>query len=168
MMLKTNLKLLTNRVVVRPIPDEAEESTSEITPQRGIVLAGKILDNDMGTIPPAVAVGDEVIYGKYAGSDVKFNGCTLKFLWNTEILAVVSHDVADQQAEIVRLQDSEHAAWGIIANAYGGNWDLASKASGWKAAAERWRDDYHKHMPSCPDDGVEPCHAAARLDTTCG
>lgn len=38
-------------------------------------------------------------------------------------------------------------AWGIIANAYGGNWDLASEASGWKAAAERWRDAYHGGPP---------------------
>ena len=27
--------------------------------------------------------------------------------------------------------------------AYGGDWDLASEASGWKKAAERWRDAYH-------------------------
>ena len=34
-------------------------------------------------------------------------------------------------------------AWGIIANAHGGDWDAASEASGWRAAAERWRDEYH-------------------------
>lgn len=33
-------------------------------------------------------------------------------------------------------------AWGLIANAYGGDWELASEASGWKKAAERWRDKY--------------------------
>ena len=31
-------------------------------------------------------------------------------------------------------------AWGIIANAYGGNWDEASDE--WRGAAERWRDTY--------------------------
>lgn len=35
------------------------------------------------------------------------------------------------------------AAWGLIANAYGGDWNKASEASGWKVAAERWRDHYH-------------------------
>lgn len=45
------------------------------------------------------------------------------------------------------LLDSQEAAWGIIANAYGGDWDLASEASGWKEAAERWRDAYHKGPP---------------------
>jgi len=33
-------------------------------------------------------------------------------------------------------------AWGLIANAFGGNWDEASKE--WKKAAERWRDEYYK------------------------
>jgi hypothetical protein len=31
-------------------------------------------------------------------------------------------------------------AWGVIANAYGGNWDEASED--WRNAAERWRDTY--------------------------
>lgn len=43
--------------------------------------------------------------------------------------------------------DLLEAAWGLIANAYGGDWDLASPASGWKEAAERWRDQYHKTLP---------------------
>lgn len=33
------------------------------------------------------------------------------------------------------------AAWGIIANAWGGNWALASDE--WREAAARWRDEYH-------------------------
>ena len=31
-------------------------------------------------------------------------------------------------------------AWGIIANAYGGDWHLASPM--WREAAERWRDEF--------------------------
>lgn len=31
-------------------------------------------------------------------------------------------------------------AWGIIANAYGGNWSLASDE--WRTAAENWRDNH--------------------------
>ena len=42
------------------------------------------------------------------------------------------------QAEQV---DLLQIAWGIIANANGGDWDNA--APEWKAAAERWRDKYH-------------------------
>ena len=51
--------------------------------------------------------------------------------------------------------DLLESAWGLIANAYGGDWDLASEASGWKKAAERWRDEYHKvikiHTKMCND-----------------
>lgn len=41
------------------------------------------------------------------------------------------------------LEDHLELAWGIIANAYGGNWDLAENKE-WKPAAERWRDNYNK------------------------
>jgi len=38
---------------------------------------------------------------------------------------------------VIALEDLAETAWGIIANAYGGNWDSASEASGWKAAGLR-------------------------------
>ena len=37
------------------------------------------------------------------------------------------------------------AAWGLIANAYGGNWDAAGDA--WRDAARRWRNAYHGGPP---------------------
>jgi hypothetical protein len=49
------------------------------------------------------------------------------------------HVQADK--EIRKLQRGLEMAWGIIANAYGGNWDLSSPASGWKKSAERWRNE---------------------------
>jgi hypothetical protein len=36
------------------------------------------------------------------------------------------------------------AAWGIIANAQGGDWGKASPE--WREAATRWRDAYHRHL----------------------
>ena len=42
--------------------------------------------------------------------------------------------------------DLGESAGGIIANAYGGDWELASEASVWKSAAERWRDKYHEKL----------------------
>jgi hypothetical protein len=36
--------------------------------------------------------------------------------------------------------DAIDDAWGIIANAFGGNWDQASPE--WRQAAERWRDKH--------------------------
>ncbi len=46
--------------------------------------------------------------------------------------------MAKRIVERLRLLES---AWGIIANAYGGNWDDAQNKD-WKPAAERWRDEY--------------------------
>jgi hypothetical protein len=45
-------------------------------------------------------------------------------------------------------------AWGIIANAYGGNWDLATEE--WREAAIRWRDEHwHPRLPAA-DPSIEP------------
>ena len=43
-------------------------------------------------------------------------------------------------------EDLLESAWGLIANAHGGNWDEASESSGWKKAATRWRDSYFKKL----------------------
>ena len=97
-MAKIKLRPLDDRVVVEPI--EAEETTSggivlpdtaKEKPQRGAVIAvgpGKLLDNGERAAL-SVAVGDEVIYGKYGGSDVEVNGEEVKILRESDILAKV-------------------------------------------------------------------------------
>ena len=40
------------------------------------------------------------------------------------------------------LYDMLESAWGVIANAGGGNWNLESED--WQTAAKRWRDKYHE------------------------
>ncbi len=95
---KINLKPLDDRVVVEPV--EAEEvtaggivlpDTAQEKPQRGTVLAtgpGKLLDSgERGEL--SVAVGDEVIYGKYSSSDVEVEGREVKILRESDILAKV-------------------------------------------------------------------------------
>ena len=97
-MKKINLRPLDDRVVVEPV--DAEEMTAggivlpdaaQEKPQRGTVLAtgpGKVLDSgERGEL--SVAVGDEVIYGKYSGSEVEVDGREVKILRETEILAKV-------------------------------------------------------------------------------
>jgi len=93
-----NLNPLDDRIVVEPV--EAEETTAggivlpdsaKEKPQRGIVLAvgpGKLLDSgERGEL--SVAIGDEVIYGKYAGSDVEVDGRDVKILRESDVLAKV-------------------------------------------------------------------------------
>jgi chaperonin GroES len=90
---------LDDRVVVEPL--EAEEKTAggillpdsaKQKPQRGRVLAvgpGKL--NDKGErMVLSVHPGDEVIYGRYSGSDVEVNGREVKIMREGDILAKVT------------------------------------------------------------------------------
>ncbi len=92
------LKPLDDRVVVEPL--EAEEKTpggivlpdtAKEKPQRGKVIAvgpGKLLD-DGTRVPVPVEVGDEVIFGKYSGTEVEVDGKELKILRESDLLAKV-------------------------------------------------------------------------------
>ena len=97
-MAKIKIRPLDDRVVVQPI--EAEETTAggivlpdsaKEKPQRGTVLAigpGKLLDSGQrGEL--SVSEGDEVIYGKYGGTDIEVNGADVKILRESDILAKV-------------------------------------------------------------------------------
>lgn len=89
---------LDDRIVVEPV--EAEEKTSggillpdtaKQKPQRGVVLAvgpGKLLDNGQRAAL-SVAKGDEILYGRYAGNDVKVEGREIKIMRESDILAKV-------------------------------------------------------------------------------
>jgi chaperonin GroES len=97
-MAKIKLRPLDDRVVVQPL--DAEEVTAggivlpdaaREKPQRGKVVAvgaGKLLDSGArGEL--SVSVGDEVIFGKYGGSEVEVNGEEYKILRESDILAKV-------------------------------------------------------------------------------
>src|SRR6059058_5058261 len=83
------IRPLDDRVVVEPL--EAEEKTAggillpdtaKEKPQRGRVLAvgpGKLLD-DGKRQTLAVAIGDEVLYGRYAGNEVEVSGKEVKIM----------------------------------------------------------------------------------------
>lgn len=68
------------------IPDTAKEK-----PQRGRVLAvGKGRATDDGTLRALdVAVGDTVLFGKYAGTEIRLNGTEYLIVKEDEVLAVV-------------------------------------------------------------------------------
>ena len=97
-MAKLNIRPLDDRVVVEPV--QAEETTAggivlpdtaQEKPQRGKVVAvgpGRLLDSGNRS-ELSVAVGDEVIYGKYGGSDIEVGGNDVKILRETDILAKV-------------------------------------------------------------------------------
>ena len=97
-MAKMKIRPLDDRVVVEPIGAEETTAggivlpdTAKEKPQRGTVVAvgpGRLLDNgNRGEL--SVAIGDEVIYGKYGGSDIEINGEEVKILRESDILAKV-------------------------------------------------------------------------------
>ena len=69
------------------IPDTAKEK-----PQQGRVLAvGKGRVNDDGTLLPLdVKVGDAILFGKYAGTDIKLDGEERLIMREDDVLAVVT------------------------------------------------------------------------------
>ena len=88
------LKPLADRVLVEPsaaetkttsgiiIPDTAQEK-----PQRGkIVAVGKGTKEH----PISVKVGDNVLYGKYYGTDLKYEGKDYLIMKESDILAIIN------------------------------------------------------------------------------
>jgi chaperonin GroES len=96
--INVKIRPLDDRVVVEPL--EAEEKTAggillpdtaKQKPQRGRVLAvgpGKLRDNGQRSVV-AVAKGDEVLYGRYGGSDIDVEGKEIKILRESDILAKI-------------------------------------------------------------------------------
>ena len=91
------LNPLDDRIVIEPnvaeettaggivLPDTAQEK-----PQSGTVIAvgpGRLLESGE-RCPVAVEVGDEVLYGKYGGTDIEVSGKEVKILRESDILAV--------------------------------------------------------------------------------
>lgn len=96
--MSVSIKPLEDRIVIKQvdaeqttasglvIPDSAKEK-----PQEGEVIAvgpGRVDDNG-NRIPLDIAVGDKVIYSKYGGTEVKFDGADLLVLSARDVLAVV-------------------------------------------------------------------------------
>lgn len=68
------------------LPDTAKEK-----PQRGKVIAvgqGKLLDNG-NRLAMLVNIGDRVLFGKYSGTEVKFEGKEYKILKESDVLAKI-------------------------------------------------------------------------------
>ena len=92
------LNPLDDRVVVQAM--DAEETTAggivlpdaaREKPQRGTVLAigpGRLLDSGE-RCAISVTVGDEVLFGKYGGTDIEVDGDEVKILRESDILAKV-------------------------------------------------------------------------------
>ncbi len=92
------LKPLGDRILIEK-PEEKDEEVGGIVlasnakekPQTGKIVAlgtGKVLDNGQ-TLKPSVKVGDEVMFDKYAGTEVKNDGKSYLVLHEKDIVAIV-------------------------------------------------------------------------------
>ncbi len=88
-----NIKPLADRVLIEPaaaetktasgliIPDNAKEK-----PQKGTVVAA---GNGTKEEPLTVKVGDTVLYGKYAGTELKHEGSDYLIMRESDIFAII-------------------------------------------------------------------------------
>ena len=93
-----NFKPLNDRILVERVGEETQTAsgiiipdTAQEKPLRANVLAvgnGKVHDD--GTVTPmAVSVGDVVLFGKYAGTEIKIEGSERIILREDDILGIV-------------------------------------------------------------------------------
>src|SRR5438046_3763533 len=70
------------------IPDSAKEK-----PQEGEVIAvGKGKSNDEGKVFPLdVKPGDRILFGKYAGTEIKIDGDEFIIMREEEVLGILAH-----------------------------------------------------------------------------
>jgi len=90
---KLNITPLHDRVVVKPAPAEEKTAggiiipdTAKEKPQRGTVVAAGLGKKDE---PLIVKVGDTVLYGKYAGTELQLEGGDFLIMRESDILAIV-------------------------------------------------------------------------------
>jgi chaperonin GroES len=93
------LKPLSDRLIVRAIEEDEKTAsgivlpdTAKEKPQKGKVVAvgdGK-LDEEGKRIPLEVKQGDEVLYSKYGGTEIKVEGEDLLVLRESDVLAKVA------------------------------------------------------------------------------
>jgi chaperonin GroES len=98
-----SIKPLYDRVLVKRLAAETESKGGIVIPDKSAekptqgevvaVGAGALLENGQQR-PLAVKVGDRILFGQYAGSEVKIDGETYLIIKENEIFALV------EQAEI--------------------------------------------------------------------
>lgn len=101
------IRPLHDRVVVRRIEAESKsaggivipDSASEKPAQGEVVAVGPGETLDSGELrPPAVKVGDRVLFAKYSGSEVKVGGEELLVMKESELLAVIEESAEVEKA----------------------------------------------------------------------
>ena len=87
------IKPLSDRVLIQPNPAEEKTAAGLIIPDtaKEKPLAGKVVAGGPGTseVKMEVKVGDQVLYGKYAGTEVTVEGETYLIMRQSDIFAII-------------------------------------------------------------------------------
>jgi len=88
-----NVKPLADRVLIEPNPAEEKTAGGLIIPDtaKEKPLAGKVVAVGPGTseVKMEVKVGDQVLYGKYAGQEIQVDGVDYLIMKQNDILAII-------------------------------------------------------------------------------
>lgn len=102
-----NLKPLYDRLVVRRLEAETTTKSGIIIPDKAsekptqgeVVAIGDGVVSDAGERRQlSVKVGDRVLFGQYAGSEIKVDGETLLVMKESDVLAIIENDIAEEKA----------------------------------------------------------------------
>ena len=92
-MSEVKIRPLADRVLVEPLAAETKTAsgiiipdTAQEKPQRGKVVA---MGDGKKDEPMTVSVGDEVLYGKYSGTELKCDGVDYLIMRESDILAIL-------------------------------------------------------------------------------
>ena len=92
-MSEISIRPLADRVVVAPAPAETQTAsgiiipdTAKEKPQQGTIVAA---GNGKPEEPMTVKVGDKVLYVKYSGTELKWEGKDYLIMRESDILAIV-------------------------------------------------------------------------------
>lgn len=89
-----NIKPLGDRVIIEPVAAEQKTAGGIIIPDsaKEKPLKGKVIAVGPGKKdePMTVATGDEVLYGQYAGTEVKLDGKTVLIMREADVYGILS------------------------------------------------------------------------------
>ena len=87
------IKPLADRVLVEPAPAETKTASGIIIPDTAQEKPqkGKVVATGKGTkeAPITVEVGDKILYGKYAGTELNYEGVNYLIMKESDILAII-------------------------------------------------------------------------------
>jgi chaperonin GroES len=107
-----NVRPLHDRIIVRRLEEGEQQiggiiipDTAKEKPQQGTVIAagnGKVKD-DGTRVPLDVKAGDRILFGKYAGQEIKLDGEEYLIVKEDEVLAVIE-DSTDKKPAVIKGQ----------------------------------------------------------------